>query len=551
MIKNRIVNSFFLCWYFSQVTVVSSTLERKCHSRLGFHNSHVFELFSCAWCYEYLFTIKPQRQLFASDRVPVLYNPSKKLLISPDINNKTIINEVCSTLDNDECHRWKSCCVAANNCCKRQLSIPIGDVNETCGRTWDGWGCWDDTEKEKRVYLSCPLYLQYSLPIRQAVKTCQHNASWEIRDGREWTNYQPCLTVDDLKTSIFVGLGCSISSILVLFPSIFIFIRYQGLRKQHRVRLHINLFLSLLLKEIAVACWDMLVTYERITSIDTSSTVLAGNGAGCKILSFVKIYFKCASFTWMFCEGLFLHRLMSDAFSPPRSLIPFYVAGWTVPFITTLIYAILRAVYANESCWSTSYGHFEWIFDIPNLIFLAVNLIFLCNILRILLTQMQSHPNEPSNFRKALKAMFVLIPLFGIQLVVTIYRVPITETGGLQYERFSIIINNLQGFLVALIFCFLNNEVFSYLRRTWRRRIRDRGISHSRSKFNSTSVNMTLTSRAEGDFQCVHRSLFDKVEENGGDRISREVNEHIPCVNFKDDSLDNSCNRVLLSNNDA
>lgn len=60
---------------------------------------------------------------------------------------------------------------------------------------------------------------------------------------------------------------------------------------------------------------------------------------------------------------------------------------------------------------------------------------------------------------------------------------------------------------------------------------------------------MTLTSRAEGDF--VHRSLCDKMEENGGDHLSRDANEQIPCENFKDDSLDNSCNRVLLSNNDT
>ena len=47
-------------------------------------------------------------------------------------------------------------------------------------------------------------------------------------------------------------------------------------------------------------------------------------------------------------------------------------------------------------------------------------------------------------FRKAVKAMFVLIPLFGVQLFVTIYRIPTSSPGGLEYERFSIVINNLQ-----------------------------------------------------------------------------------------------------------
>jgi hypothetical protein len=42
--------------------------------------------------------------------------------------------------------RWQSCCFSAHDCCERQLASPLGDLNKTCGRTWDGWGCWDDTK---------------------------------------------------------------------------------------------------------------------------------------------------------------------------------------------------------------------------------------------------------------------------------------------------------------------------------------------------------------------------------------------------------------------
>lgn len=47
-------------------------------------------------------------------------------------------------------------------------------------------------------------------------------------------------------------------------------------------------------------------------------------------------------------------------------------------------------------------------------------------------------------FRRAVKATFVLIPLFGVHLFVTIYRIPISKTGGMEYERFTICIDNLQ-----------------------------------------------------------------------------------------------------------
>eukprot|EP00105_Crassostrea_gigas_P002808 XP_011415467.1 PREDICTED: calcitonin receptor [Crassostrea gigas] len=101
----------------------------------------------------------------------------------------------------------------------------------------------------------------------------------------------------------------------------------------------------------------------------------------------------------MFCEGFYLHRLMSNAFSPPRSLKVMYVFGWAVPLLSSTLYGILRGILNNESCWTFSYERLEWIFDAPNVLFLFLNLVFLSNILRILLTQMQTHPNEPGNFR--------------------------------------------------------------------------------------------------------------------------------------------------------
>lgn len=69
---------------------------------------------------------------------------------------------------------------------------------------------------------------------------------------------------------------------------------------------------------------------------------------GCKILSFLKIYFKCCTYTWMFCEGFYLHRLMSNAFSPPRSLKVMYVFGWAAPLLSSTLYGILRGILNNE-----------------------------------------------------------------------------------------------------------------------------------------------------------------------------------------------------------
>ena len=62
-------------------------------------------------------------------------------------------------------------------------------------------------------------------------------------------------------------------------------------------------------------------------------------------------------------------------------------------------------------------------------------------------------------FRRGLKAVFMLIPLFGLQLFLTIYRPPMGAPGERGYELFQLIVGSSQGVFVSLIFCFFNGEV--------------------------------------------------------------------------------------------
>lgn len=47
-------------------------------------------------------------------------------------------------------------------------------------------------------------------------------------------------------------------------------------------------------------------------------------------------------------------------------------------------------------------------------------------------------------FRRALKAVFMLVPLFGLQLFLTIYRPELTPQGNQIYENINFIINGSQ-----------------------------------------------------------------------------------------------------------
>ncbi|KAK3761042.1 hypothetical protein RRG08_022448 [Elysia crispata] len=166
----------------------------------------------------------------------------------------------------------------------------------------------------------------------------------------------------------------------------------------------------------------------------------------------------------MSLEGLHLYRLINHAFKPPKSIFSYYLVGWLLPCVPIGLYCMVRQVKQHSGCWVENAGHLEWIMYGPNLLCVSLNVIFLAIILKVLLTQLQAHPNEPSNYRRALKATCILVPLFGLQFFLYVYR-PFQEGSGyIFYEIFAKIVTNSQGATVAIVFCFFNSEVHTQFR---------------------------------------------------------------------------------------
>lgn len=445
-----------------------------CRDRSGIYPLRLFKLVTCSMCYFYIF---PNLHKFQ-------HGPALKMTIikdnytaPADIENETVIARLCAAFDDEhKCRRWKSCCEEALQCCYDQQeeanSLEVADNDTpTCPPTWDGYSCWKRTPENTRAFNECPYFIhEFQVSDDKADKYCETNGTWWMTPTTEleWSNYSACIQLQKRRITLYLGIAFNALSISLLIPASLVFLYFRPLRIQQRIRIHICLFFSLILTEFVNILWDILIFYSQFRN-EGENTILYRNTVGCRFLYLITRYCRNTNFCCMFVEGFYLYRLLTATFKQPKRLIGYYLFVWVSPLVPVFVYATIRGTMFNKLCWSNDVGHFEWILYTPNILSLIGNLIFFIYILMVLITQLQTHPNEPSSYRRAFKATFVLIPLFGLQLVFIIYRPLPGSSYAYTYETLSQVIINSQGAFVALIFCFFNGEVHTYIKNTCQR----------------------------------------------------------------------------------
>ncbi|XP_076871663.1 calcitonin gene-related peptide type 1 receptor [Brachyhypopomus gauderio] len=335
-----------------------------------------------------------------------------------------------------------------------------------CNRTWDGWLCWDYLEAGVMATQHCPDYYHDFDTSEMVTKICTDAGHWFVHpeSNRTWTNYTNCkqvrserrLTEMNFYYLTLIGHGLSLIS---LFASLGIFFHFKSLSCQ-RITLHKNLFTSFVLNSI--------ITIIIFTAVANNEELAHANPVSCKVSAFIQLYIMGCMYFWMLCEGIYLHTLIVVAvFADKQHLLWYYLLGWGFPLIPALIHAIARSYYYNDNCWISSNTSLLYIIHGPICAALLVNLFFLLNIVRVLITKLKvTHQAEFSLYMKAVRATLILVPLLGIQFVLLPYKLE----GHLYseiYEYMMHILMHYQGLLVATIFCFFNGEVQGVLRRHW------------------------------------------------------------------------------------
>ncbi|XP_033220418.1 diuretic hormone receptor-like isoform X2 [Belonocnema kinseyi] len=358
-----------------------------------------------------------------------------------------------------------------------------------CDVYWDSLLCWPHTQPGAQAILPCFEELngiRYDIN-QNASRWCMQNGTWD-----SYSNYSQCLNVlpkmeagVEITTMIYI-IGYSLS-LISLIVAVSIFLYYKELRCL-RNSIHTHLMLTYILADFM---W--IVTTIMQISVQTDIPT-------CTAFFSLLHYFQLTNFFWMFVEGLYLYLLVVQTFTGDNIKLRLcLVIGWGVPILVTAVWGIAKSLVANlpsqgnqnvalwRHCpWLIPHPY-DWFYQAPAIVVLCINVIFLFMIMWVLITKLRSANNvETQQYRKASKALLVLIPLLGVTYVLVLAGPEEGQVANVFTHSRAFLLSS-QGLSVALFYCFLNTEVQNTVRHHFNRWSTARNLGTDRRYYNNWS----------------------------------------------------------------
>ncbi|XP_065154759.1 pituitary adenylate cyclase-activating polypeptide type I receptor isoform X3 [Paramisgurnus dabryanus] len=358
--------------------------------------------------------------------------------------------------------------------CMERMAMddPNSEPELVCRWMWDNLTCWQPARIGQVVWMPCPDLFDFMSQENDDFGKVSRNCT-----EYGWSDMLPhyvdvCLFNDNgtnpqdiyyvsVKALYTVGYSTSLVS---LTTAMVILCRF---RKLHCTRnfIHMNLFVSFILRAISVFIKDGILYAEEDSNHCFMHTM------ECKA---VMVFFHCcvlSNYFWLFIEGLYLFTLLVETFFPEKRYFYWYtIIGWGTPAICVTVWAVLRAHFDNIGCWDINdNAAIWWVIKGPVLASIMINFLLFIGIIIILVQKLQSPDvggNESSIYLRLARSTLLLIPLFGIHY--TVFAFTPEDVSKRERLVFELGLGSFQGFVVAVLYCFLNGEVQSEIKRKWR-----------------------------------------------------------------------------------